>query len=260
MWTFPSRTLDDRSEPFELQVARGQIEGHRAVTVWGYNPDIDTAEETVWADGGIVTLPAAAATLKVSSDSANDAAAGTGARTVTISGLDTNYDEISETVTLNGTTEVTTTKSFRRINSMIVATAGSGNANAGNIYIGTGTVTLGVPATIYGQIYVGYNQALSASYTIPNGYTGYIVNGGISSGQDGGTAQITGKLVVRSNGLSYVAAVATLNNGLAEYSFDLPLPILEHQTIEARALGSSNNNQVAAHFQLILIKNPVEHV
>lgn len=260
MFTFPSRTLDDRTEPFELQVSRGQIEGHRAVTVWGYNPDIDTSEETVWADGGIMTLPSSAATVKISSDSANDTAAGTGARTVLISGLDSSYDEISETITLNGTTEVTTTKSYLRINSMVVVTTGSGNANAGNIYAGTGTVTLGVPATIYNQIYVGFNNTMTASYTVPNGYTGYLVNGGVSSGQDGGTAQITGKLVVRSNGISFVSAVATLNNGLAEYSFDLPLQILQHQTIEARALGSSNNNQVAAHFQLILIKNPVEHV
>lgn len=260
MFTFPSRTLDDRTEPFELQVSRGQIEGHRAVTVWGYNPDIDTSEETVWADGGIVTLPPSAATVKISSDSVNDTSAGTGARTVVVAGLDSSYDEISETVTLNGTTEVATTKSYLRINSITVATTGSGNANAGNIYAGTGTVTSGVPATIYNQVLVGYNQTLTASYTIPNGYTGYLVNGGISSGQDGGTAQITGKLVIRSNGISYVAAVATLNNGLAEYAFDLPLPVLQHQTVEARAAGSSQNNQVAAHFQMILIKNPVEHV
>lgn len=260
MFTFPSRTVDDKTEPFELQVARGQIEGHRAVTIWGYNPDIDSTEETVWADGGIVTLPSAAATVTVSSDSADDTSAGTGARTVTIYGLNTDYDEISETVTMNGTTAVTTTNSYLRFNSFIVATAGSGHANAGNIYIGTGTVTLGVPATIYSQIQTGYNRAMSAIYTIPNGYTGYLVNGGISSGQDGGTAQITGKLVTRANTMAYVAAIATLNNGLAEYSFDLPLEVLQHQTIEARAVGSSNNNQVSAHFQIILIKNPVEHV
>lgn len=250
-----SVTQRGKFEPFELQVARGQIAWHRAVTVWGYNPDIDAAEETVWADGGIMSLPSAATTLKISSSSANDTSAGTGARTVLISGLDSSYNEISEVVTLNGQTEVTTTKSFLRINGMTVVTAGSGNANAGGIYAGTGTVTLGVPATIYDEILTGYNRALTAAYTVPNGYTAYIVNGGISSGQDGGSAQITGKLVVRSNGLAYVTAVATLNNGLAEYNFTLPLVVEQKQTLEARAIGSSNNNQVAAHFQLILIKN-----
>lgn len=242
-------------EPFELQVARGQIAWHRAVTVWGYNPDIDTAEETVWADGGVMPFPAAASVIKISSSSANDTSAGTGARTVLISGLDANYNEISDIVTLNGQTAVNTSKSFLRINGMTVLTAGSGNANAGAIYAGDGIVTAGVPATIYDEIQVGYNRALTAAYTVPNGYTAYVVNGGVSAGQDGGTAQITGKLVVRNNGISYVTAVATLNNGLAEYNFTLPLVIEQRQTLEARAFGSSNNNQVAAHFQLILIKN-----
>ena len=35
-------------EPFELQVSRGQIPGHRSVSVFGYNPDVDTTRVTVW--------------------------------------------------------------------------------------------------------------------------------------------------------------------------------------------------------------------
>ena len=48
-------------EPFELQVARGQIPGHRSVVVFGYNPDVDTSRVTVWPYTGILPLPAAAA-------------------------------------------------------------------------------------------------------------------------------------------------------------------------------------------------------
>ena len=47
-------------EPFELQVARGQIQGHTAINVFGYNPDVDTSEESVWADGGTIPHPTTA--------------------------------------------------------------------------------------------------------------------------------------------------------------------------------------------------------
>ena len=128
-------------EPFELQVSRGQIQGHSTVIVFGYNPDVDTTEESVWPDGGTVQHPTVASVLKISSSSADDTSAGTGARTVHIEGLDGNYDVVSETVILNGQTAVNTTNSYLYVNSFYVVTAGSGGENAGNINAGTGVVT-----------------------------------------------------------------------------------------------------------------------
>jgi hypothetical protein len=82
--------------------------------------------ETIWAEGGLYSYLTAATVLKVSSSSVNDTSAGTGARTVELSGLDADYNEISELVTLNGQTPVNTTKLFLRINRMVVRSAGSG--------------------------------------------------------------------------------------------------------------------------------------
>jgi len=243
-------------EPFELQVSRGQIAGHRALTVFGYNADIDTAEETVWPDGGIAPRPAAALQMKVSSSDANDASAGTGARTVVVAGLDANYNEITEVVTLNGQTAVTTTASFLRVNSLTVATAGSGLANAGVIYIGTGVVTAGVPATIYNLIAVGYNVTTSALYTVPANYTAYVLAGGVTAAQVGGTNPITAKLVTTpASGIRYAAAVTTLNNGVNDYMFVAPIVVAEKTDLEATAIGKGSNNEVSAFFNLILIKN-----
>jgi len=136
-------------EPFELQVSRGQIAFHRNVTVFGFNPDVDTAQATVWPLPSLITFPAAPLQMTVSSTNANDTSNGTGARTIVVEGLDANYNEVSETVTMNGQTAVTMTAFLIRINYAYVATAGSGNGAAGDIYIGTGTVTAGVPATTY---------------------------------------------------------------------------------------------------------------
>ena len=70
------------SEPFELQVARGQIAYHKTIFKFGFNPDVDDSLETVWAEGGLYNYLSAASVLKVSSSSTADTSAGTGARTV----------------------------------------------------------------------------------------------------------------------------------------------------------------------------------
>ena len=261
MFTFPSRTLDDRSEPFELQVSRGQIEAHRSVVVFGYNSDIDTSIETVWPAGGLLSFPAAALQMTVSSSSTSDTSAGTGARTIVIEGLDADHNEISETVTLNGQTAVTTTNSYLHINNAYVATAGSGLSAAGSIYIGTGTVTAGVPATIYDIIAFDYNARVTGSYTIPAGYTGYLTQGLFSAGQLSGSTSITGRLMTRgTNSIRMTAAVVTLNNGSADYAFEYPVAIPEKTTVEAQALGSATNNSCASMFIILLIRNPTDNV
>jgi hypothetical protein len=230
--------------------------GHRAVAVFGYNPDIDTSEETIWPNGTVLTHPASAIAMKVSSDSANDAAAGTGARTIVIEGLDGSYNEVSETVTLNGQTAVNTTNTYLRINNIYVATAGSGATSAGNIYLGTGTVTAGVPATVYDMMYVGYNRRTTGHYTIPAGYTGYMTAGNLTVGATNGNNQVTGRLLTSgTNGIPLTTAVVALNSGVANYIFDPAIAIPEKTDVEARAIGSSTNNSVASTFQITLIKN-----
>ena len=245
-----------RTEPFELQVSRGQIAWHQAVVVFGYNPDIDTSIETVWPGGGILAFPATALQMKVSSASANDTAAGTGARTVYIGGLDANHNTVSETVTLNGQTEVLTTNSYLHINQAYVASAGSSDSAAGNIYIGTGTVTAGVPATVYDIIALDYNSRITGSYTVPTGYTAYLTQGLFSAGQASGSTSVTGRLMTRgTNDIRLTAAVTTLNNGTADYTFEYPVPIPEKTTVEAQAVGSAANNSCASMFILLLVKN-----
>lgn len=250
-----SVTRQGAYEPFELQVSRGQIQGHRNVTVFGFNPDVDTTQVSVWPLPSLITFPASAIQMTVSSTSANDTAAGTGARTIVVQGLDANYNEVTETVTMNGQTAVTMTASLLRVNYAYVATAGSGNSAAGDIYIGTGAVTAGVPATAYDIIKFDYNNTTTGSYTIPAGYTGYVSQGLFSSGQAGGSNQVQGRLLTRgTNNIRMTAAITTLNNGVANYMFKYPLAVPQKTTLEATAIGSSNNNACSSMFILVLVK------
>ena len=254
--TATSISQNGRYEPFFLQVSRDQISWHKTATVFGYNADVDTAVETIWAIGGVLTLPSAAAILTVSSGSASDAAAGTGARTVFISGLNASYNEISETVILNGQTAVNTVNSYLRIQSAYVATAGSGLTAVGIIYIGTGTVTTGVPATIYSGIAIGDNATQVGSWTVPAGYTAYITSGGTSTAaQAAGVHVVTSLNIIDTSNVPRVLATVTLANSSSNFDFNLPLAVPEKTTIQARAFGSAANNHVSAYFQIVYILN-----
>jgi len=251
-----SITRTGKFEPFELQVARGQITMHSAVIIFGYNPDVDTAEESVWPDGGTVPHPTAASVLKISSSDANDTSAGTGARTVTIVGLDGDYNQLSETVTLAGQTAVNTTNSYLYVNQFYVTSVGSGGSNAGDINVGTGTVTLGVPAVLYDMIAAGYNNRTTGHYCVPAGYTGYMMQGLFSAGQASGSTAVTGFLKQHGpDGILRVGAVTTVNNSAADFIFDLPYVIPEKNCVGAVAIGAASNNAVSSYFNILLIKN-----
>lgn len=160
----------------EIDIASGKYTGYSIVNKAGYNPDIDiaTVPEDIWEAGGVYTgFPQnAGETITVVSSSANDTAAGTGARTMRITGLDANYDVQTEDFILNGTTPVTGVKIFSRVHTANVLTSGSSNTafNAGTISVYHTTTT----ANVFLSMRVGSNQTNCSAYTIPAGYTGYV--------------------------------------------------------------------------------------
>ena len=140
---------DTRAKDFGFDVGYNALPKYTRVAALGHNPDIDAGPEDVWTGGGTYPWMTAATSLEVLSSSANDTSAGTGARTITINGLDINYNAITATVTLNGTTSVAVGTQFFRINSALVASAGSGKVNAGDLTIrdaGAGTTRAIIPA------------------------------------------------------------------------------------------------------------------
>ena len=234
------------TEPFELQVSRGQVAFHETQFKFGFNADIDDSLETVWSEGGLYSYLTSASVLKISSASANDASAGTGARTITISGLDGSYNEISESVTLNGQTAVNTTNSFLRVFRMIVDTAGSGGQNAGKIYAGTGTVTSGVPANKYGVIDVGDNQTLMCFWTVPAGYTAYLHQLDISMNTEVANKFGTVHFVARPDGGVFnIKDKFALSQDIIHQVFNYPIKFEEKTDLEVRAIASSSNANLA---------------
>lgn len=239
-----------RTEDIALGISRGRVAGHHVVTVNG-SVITDTDDSTVWNNGGLYTYPATASTMTVSSSSASDVSTSTGASVVFVSGLDANYNSISEYISLNGQTAVTTTKSYLRINGMNVV---SGNANVGNIYIGTGAVTTGKPANVYGEIVIGNVNALQSFYTVPANHDAYIYYGSLASGTTASNKYVTGKLMMRPfGGVMGVVMKTTLATGINTFNFPLPLRVTSRSDIETRARSSSGTDDVASVVQLVLV-------
>jgi len=255
-------------EPFELQVGRRQISLHEPAFRFGWANAVGTTPQTistVAATGAGYVYPTTASVMKVSSGSTADAAAGTGARTILLAGLDANYNRVSEQITLNGQTQVTTVNSYLRITYTELLSTGSGNAQAGTIYVGTGSATLGVPATVYWQSETTYNNWSFAGFTVPAGYTAYITSYTVTNQSATANINVSAALVVyefgtasslTAQGYSEIQSTARLtSNGNFDRHFDYPLAIAEKSDVEIRAWAVSGTVNVTGEIQYILIKN-----
>ena len=145
--------------------AWGDIPGLRHVDLFGMNTATTTTFEAAWGESAAYTpLTAAMSTPYCASNSANDAAAGTGARTISVKGINTSFARFDETVTMNGTTSVNlATANVLLIDSLTVLTAGSGLLNAGIIQCGTGANTGGDPAVTHAYMGVSSATAVPAA-------------------------------------------------------------------------------------------------
>ena len=244
-------------EHTDLAIARGFTKGHRSLYKFGYNPDVNGEEETVWAQGGNMTYPTSAVTMFVSSTSVNDANGGTGANSILIQGLDENYDEIEETVLLNGQTQVATQLAYLRVYRAFVTLAGTGGTSGGTIYIGSSGATGGVPnTTVYANLSFG-NQTQIAAYTVPAGYTLYLDDINFTAALSTANKTATCSFVSRTFGSNVFRTrfINVLQSNQLITKFEYPQPFPEKTDLECRVSTNTTNNAIGASFQGVLVKN-----
>ena len=226
-----------------LDIARDAISNSKIVHKFGANFDIDQATdpESVWTGGGLYPWAslATAQTIYCLSTSASDTAV------LTLEGLDSSYHEISETVTLTGTSAVATTTTFLRVFRMTY----EDGANAGDIT----ARTVSASGTIVAQIDTGYAQTLMAVYTVPAGFTGYMVtlDATIDANKN---CQVM--MYHRLAGKPFRIAHVAETTGHYRYDFNAPLRIPEKTDIDIQVTEvSSNNTRVTANFDIVLIRD-----
>lgn len=160
---------------FFLEVARQDVTNFASREIYGWNASVAGAGEDIWNYGGSIAQITAAALLCVSSTAVADAALA-----ITVTGLDANYDEITETFALDATDGqvlANSTKAFYRVNSVSMPVA-----PAGLVYVYYGTTAgggTGIPADltkIQATVDIAGVQAYNAIYTVPRNKILYMTN------------------------------------------------------------------------------------
>lgn len=238
------------SMPYVYDIAEGNIANHAKFRVYGFNGDVDTAEETIWSVGGIYVFPTAAMGMEVVSSSVEDdpdkggAVAGTGAHAVQVHYLDSTYAEQEETVTLNGQTAVAMqADDILRIQHIHVTIVGTGNYAAGNI-----DVRHLSDSPIYKRIIAGRNESSDAVWTVPKDNTGYIVSWQSGGGNSLGGRFCTHRLVATCSAESVLTAgifntkdtIAT-QDGSIVVPLPMPIKLPQYTDVMVLAKGDAGN-------------------
>lgn len=228
-----------------LSIALNNVDGVSSIFKFGLNPAVGTTQQTIWEDGGLYVTPTTATVASITSTSVNDTALGSGARTIRVIGLDANFLEQEEDVTLDGTNVVLTTGEYIRLNRMFVLTAGVGAGAAGSI-------SAIVDGKVMGSINDGRNQTQVAHYTIPANKDGYLQAVFLAVGQG---KEMEASINVRAEGSVYrQTATAFLFQNVIDADFSVPSYLPPKTDIELRA-KTSTGTLAANGSMTIILKN-----
>jgi len=153
---------NDKYIDWHSAVALGKSYGNSARNIFGYNEAISTTFIPAWELTVQYPWPTAADTMTLRWNTAD------AGYTILIRGLDANYDEIQETITLTATPVTQTTQNqYIRINDLI--TVGNNNGDfsnpANNI-----DLTNAANTETYARIRGGDGKNQASIYTVPRGY------------------------------------------------------------------------------------------
>lgn len=252
---------------FPLEVARGNIAGIACINKFGEAPaGVQTTATDIWdrADATptqqIWVAPTQARIHQIVSDSASDDGnpVGVGARTIRVAGL-TSWDteEVSEDITMNGTTNVPTAKSYVIIHRMRVLTSGATSVNVGTI-----SATADTDATVTAIIRPSEGTTHMAIYGFPSTQNAYLSRwyGSINKAS-GAATTINFKLMFNPEPdrqlthFSVRSERGVQSTGTSDVDWHLPLPLRLDGPgiIKIQGVASSADVDGSAGFDIYLV-------
>ena len=222
-----------------LEIASERMPEVVPVNIFGFSRSVGTTFQTIWNDGGQYVHPSAAVQMSCVSTSASDT------MTIVISGLNADYEAIAEIVQINGTTPVTTTNSFYRINS---ATILSGS-NVGDITVSEG-------GTEYAHIEATLGTTQACIYTVPANHSLYIFRISLTSGTVNSNKYITYRnRIDSSSGRILRVAEATFQQNMQTFDRQIPFRIAPKSDFQVEAKSSSGTNELSIFVEALLMKD-----
>ena len=226
-------------DDFAINIARGIVKGTSSNHKFGAVPQMSNANTgTIW-DINDTTYPWTAF------DIANTAVipavdSGDDGKTITVQGLDQDYNFVEENFVVSDTVSTTGSTQFKRINRAFVS---AGADNVANVNITYNSVNVA-------RIGAGNGQTLMSVYTVPAGTDMFLMKF-VSS------ASAEASLFFRRRNLNENAFRIAHTGELVdfyEYEFEIPLKFEEKTDIDVRATTGTNNARITCCFDLVLIQ------
>ena len=228
-----SRYFDNSQLAEAIRISNGQTKGVSHINKFGFNPALSSSYETVHDAGGVYSYISTPGTAAVAGASDSGAV-------IEVQGLDANYNQVTEDITVGATGSTVFSRVFRaRVKSL-----SSGTTNQGNITV---TVDSAVRATIL----TGNGQTLMALYTIPANKKGYLTYFQGSMEKD---TDAIFKLFSRpiDDGVFNLKGQFGTHGAPVTYDYKIPLEFEEKTDIEIQAKTGGTTGG-GAIFDLILL-------
>jgi len=252
---------------FFFEVSKGNVAGHSALIRFARIPATTGGSAQDDIAPFVLTYLTTASTIRIKAGgNAADTAAGTGAQSITVTGLDENYLPVTDVIATAGASASTaTTNTYLRVHSCYVTLVGSGEVNAAGI-----TIEAVTGGTTQALIPAGEGQTEQMYNTIPAGKTGYIEEARISLiDQEGGaTVQHVGhfkgwiRIYNESSNNNYESWRDIFDSGLdtdgtnnATIPQRISDPLPEKTDIKMTVATHSANAEADARLFLILVDN-----
>lgn len=179
-WRLWLSRLRDRVEEmsnsdFYYRVANGQVPGHSLVKKFG-SGSVGTSVVPITQTQDYQT-PTTAQALEFVSNNANDTAAGSGAQEITIQGLDSNWEQVTQTLETNGTTAVALGTNLTRLYRWYVSRSGTYATSTAGSHAGILTIQGSGGGTVWDTIPVApfpMGQSQIGVYSIPSGKKAFL--------------------------------------------------------------------------------------
>jgi len=222
-----------------LAISKGESNDYEPRNIFGYNALVGTSYIPCWENNTAYTFPPTPLTMTITNNFADNGVQ------IIIKGLDGDYNQISEVVTLAGTT--TTTNQFFRINDVVTV---SGNAD--------NDITISNGGTTYAKVRGGEGKNQASIYTVPAGYSFYLMRIDAFCAT---AAQNNRQIYFRN----FVCLPSGVKLRVAETSFleimhiqrQIPFKYTEKSDIEFQLRGSAGEQYISVFSEGVLVKNSI---